>query len=552
MTEVDFNFWMFLAGLGVFLFGMFHLENGLKGLAGKSFKKMLHRFTNKSWKGILTGASVTAILQSSSLVTLLVVAFLGGGMITLQNSLGVVFGANLGTTVTAWIVATLGFKLDIADLSFPFLAIGTLSYLMMDSRPVLKNLGSFLIGFGLLFLGLDYMKGAVETLTSHVDFTQYDNLGLFAFLLIGLIITALIQSSSAMIVIVLSALNAGLIDIYQSVALVIGANIGTTSTLLLASFKGTADKKRLAAANLFFKLVAGGLSFIFLRQLVYITLKYLHIEEPLMELVFLNTIINLIGIILFYPFLGQMGRFMNRRFTKSEPAGGSLYIKKAEPEVVDLAIRALDQELKHIFTLTRDFISGCLLINDGRKQKSGIWTSIVKSEVNQIEKYNHLKRLEDEITNFYKQIQENNLTESEAGLVAMYMFKLRSMINAAKNIKDVIQNIREIEESEDELAQEILLQLQKFSMQKIDLLDQYVTMKGDGKIIGGWQSEYEGFYNKTLEYLYSNLNTKINRDVQVSSIANAIKKTVSSIEELTLAVSGNKLEMEAMTELVNG
>lgn len=551
MTEVDFNFWMFIAGLGVFLFGMFHLENGLKGLAGRSFKKMLHRFTSKSWKGILTGASVTAILQSSSLVTLLVVAFLGGGMITLQNSLGVVFGANLGTTVTAWIVATLGFKVDIADLSFPFLAIGTLSYLMMDSRPVLKNLGSFLIGFGLLFLGLDYMKGAVETLTSHVDFTQYDNLGLFTFLLIGLIITALIQSSSAMIVIVLSALNAELIDIYQSVALVIGANIGTTSTLLLASFKGTADKKRLAASNLFFNLVAGGLSFILLRQLVYITLNYLHIEEPLMELVFLNTIINLIGILLFYPFLGQLGRFMNRRFTKSEPAGGSLYIKKAAPEVVDLAIRALDQELKHIFTLTRDFISGCLLINDGRKQKSGIWTSIVKSEVNQIEKYNHLKRLEDEITNFYKQIQENNLTESEAGLVAMYMFKLRSMINAAKNIKDVIQNIKEIDDSEDELAQEILLRLQKFSLQKTELLDQYVNMKDDGKTIGGWLSEYEGFYNKTLEYLYSNLNTKINRDVQVSSITNAIRKTVSSIEELTLAVSSNKLEMETMTEVVN-
>lgn len=551
MTEVDFNFWMFIAGLGVFLFGMFHLENGLKGLAGRSFKKMLHRFTSKSWKGILTGASVTAILQSSSLVTLLVVAFLGGGMITLQNSLGVVFGANLGTTVTAWIVATLGFKVDIADLSFPFLAIGTLSYLMMDSRPVLKNLGSFLIGFGLLFLGLDYMKGAVETLTSHVDFTQYDNLGLFTFLLIGLIITALIQSSSAMIVIVLSALNAELIDIYQSVALVIGANIGTTSTLLLASFKGTADKKRLAASNLFFNLVAGGLSFILLRQLVNITLNYLHIEEPLMELVFLNTIINLIGILLFYPFLGQLGRFMNRRFTKSEPAGGSLYIKKAAPEVVDLAIRALDQELKHIFTLTRDFISGCLLINTGRKQKSGIWTSIVKSEVNQIEKYNHLKRLEDEITNFYKQIQENNLSESEAGLVAMYMFKLRSMINAAKNIKDVIQNIKEIDESEDELAHEILLRLQKFSLQKTELLDQYVNMKDDGKTIGDWLSEYEGFYNKTLEYLYINLNTKTNRDVQVSSITNAIRKTVSSIEELTQAVSSNKLERETMTEVVN-
>lgn len=202
MNIADFDLWMFIAGLGIFLFGMFHLENGLKGLAGNSFKKLLQRFTNKRWKGILTGSFVTAILQSSSLVTLLVLAFLGSGMITLQNSLGVVFGANLGTTVTAWIVATVGFKLNIADLSYPFLAIGSLSYLLLDKRPVLKNWGSFLIGFGLLFLGLDFMKTSIENVAQQVDLSLYADLGLWIFPLIGLIITVLIQSSSAMIVIV--------------------------------------------------------------------------------------------------------------------------------------------------------------------------------------------------------------------------------------------------------------------------------------------------------------------------------------------------------------
>jgi phosphate:Na+ symporter len=314
LKTVDLDIWLFIAGLGVFLFGMFHLENGLKGLAGNSFKKLLYRFTNRSWKGILTGFFVTAILQSSSLVTLLVLAFLGAGMISLQNSLSVVFGANLGTTVTAWIVAAIGFKLDIADFSFPFLAIGTLSYLLLDKRPVFKNWGSFLIGFGLLFLGLGFMKTSIENVAEQVDLSLYANLGLWVFLLIGIFITVLIQSSSAMIVIVLSALNADLLTIHQSVAMIIGANIGTTSTLIIASVKGTADKKRLAAANVIFNLVAGTLCFFLLNNLVYFTIHWLHIEEPLMELVFLNTIINLMGIVIFLPFIPNLARLMNNQF----------------------------------------------------------------------------------------------------------------------------------------------------------------------------------------------------------------------------------------------
>src|SRR3989339_1415362 len=134
MQKIPFDFWMFLAGLGVFLFGMRHLEDGIKGLAGKSFQNFIKRFTSKSWKGILTGTFVTAVLQSSSMVTLLVLAFLGAGILGLKSALGIVLGANLGTTITAWIVAALGFKMNIADFSYPFLAVGILSYLFLKSK----------------------------------------------------------------------------------------------------------------------------------------------------------------------------------------------------------------------------------------------------------------------------------------------------------------------------------------------------------------------------------------------------------------------------------
>jgi phosphate:Na+ symporter len=528
MQSINFDFWMFIAGLGVFLFGMFHLENGLKGLAGKSFRTLLQRFTNKSWKGILTGASVTAILQSSSLVTLLVAAFLGSGMITFQNSLGVVFGANLGTTVTAWIVATLGFKLNIADFSFPFLALGTLSYIMLDSRPVLKNLGSFLIGFGLLFLGLDYMKTSIEKVAGQVDLSQYAALGRWVFLLIGIVITALIQSSSATIVIVLSALNAGLIDIYQSVAMMIGAHIGTTSTLILASLKGTPDKKRLAAANVSFKLVTGGISFFLLDWLVYFTQRYMRIEEPLMELVFLNTLIILIGIFLFYPFLGPLGSFMKKRFRQSEQASACLYITNATPEVPDVAMRALDQELQHVFALTRDFILNSLGAAEtaGKPRPSG-WSRILRAEAKPLERYEHLKRMEDELTYFYVRLQEHNLSEAESAQLSYYMHKLRAMIYAAKNIKDVAPNIREMDESDDALSGEILSRLRKFA------LEETLSLKPD------WQAAYEQFYHETVAFLYRSALQRPPGGVPVSTLTNAIKKTVSAVEELTRAVDVN-------------
>lgn len=537
MDTVDFEIWMFIAGLGIFLFGMFHLETGLKGLAGNSFKKLLQRFTDKRWKGILTGSFVTAILQSSSLVTLLVLAFLGAGMISLQNSLGVVFGANLGTTVTAWIVATVGFKLDIADLSYPFLAIGSLSYLLLDSRPVLKNWGSFLIGFGLLFLGLDFMKTSIEDVAGQVDLSLYANVGLWIFLLIGLITTVLIQSSSAMIVIVLSALNAELISIHQSVAMIIGANIGTTSTLIIASFNGTADKKRLAAANVIFNLVAGAVSFLLLRQMVYFTIQYLGIREPLLELVFLNTLINLIGIVLFFPFIPAFARFMNRQFVKSEPSGTCRFIKNVDPEVSDVALQALDNEISRVFTLVEEFILDCLLIGkNGNHRSSGI-RNIFRAEKNLLETYAQLKSIEDEITDYYTQIQRFKLTQSEADLTANYLIRVRSMIIAAKNIKDVIPNIKEMSDSEDPVAVEILGRLQDFAVMNLNRLSNQAPEGMGREEISQLQREYEDFYILTVNYLYKNIPPKAQLSVSVSSITNAIRKIVSALEELITSVN---------------
>ncbi len=533
MKFSEFDFWMFIAGLGVFLFGMYHLEIGLRGLAGRSFKKFIKRFSNNPITGIFTGASVTAVLQSSSLVMLLVLAFIGSGVITFQNALGIVFGANIGTTVTAWIVATLGFKVNIAVLSLPFLALGTLSYLMLDTRPFIKNWGSFLIGFGLIFLGLDYMKTSIEILAVQVNLQDYAGLGLWVFLLIGIIVTVLIQSSSATIVIVLSAINSDLITIEQAAAIVIGANIGTTSTLFLAAFKGSADKKRLAVANVIFNLVTGLICYIFLGGLIYLTVDVLNIKEPLMRVVLLNTLINLIGVILFLPFLPAFGRYMKTRFISFEPEGVSKYIKKVDPQVIDLALGAMDKELKHLYGETRDFIVEGLLINDDTQKELSSWQQIFRKESDLLSHYEQLKQLEDEITDYYTHIQTYDISDEESDHGERVMSKIRRLVYAGKNIRDVISDIEQLDNSESDLPREILKKIQHHCLMQIERLNNASESVNPTEALQLITKETDDFYRSTIEHLYKRISEGAFSDVPVSSITNTLKKTTSAIDDLS-------------------
>ncbi|MCX7958333.1 MAG: Na/Pi symporter [Deltaproteobacteria bacterium] len=537
MTQnvIDFNIWFFLAGLGIFLFGMHNLEIGLEGLAGKSFKRMLHGFTDRKYKGIITGTVITAILQSSSLVNLIVLALLGVKMIAFQHSLGVLLGANLGTTATAWIVAAIGFKVSISKLSFPFLAIGILSYLLMKRRPVIKNTGLFLMGFGLLFLGLDYMKASVESLPRLIDIRQYAETGLFVFLLTGIVITAIIQSSSATIVMVLSLFNSGLIDAYQSVSLIIGANIGTTSTVILASIGGTPDKKRLAAANVIFNLVAGGISFVFMKHMVLFA-QMIFNDDMLMGLVLINTMINLTGIILFYPFLENFGGFLKKLFMGSETKGSDMHIRSVSPEITDLAINALREDVKYSHQLAGEFIIECLGIKDAvGNPDNKLWKKIFSAEPDLNEKYIRLKAIADDITIFYRKIQEHSLEEKEITLISSYMEKLRSVISAAKNIKDIAGNIREMEGSEDVLVHNILNMLRDFVLRTVK--GHYPEELAESCIMTSENCyrNMEQFYRDTIEYLYKNLDTDKERDIPLSTITNVIRKTVSSVEEFSVS-----------------
>ncbi|WP_143962513.1 Na/Pi cotransporter family protein [Litoribacter populi] len=536
MEEPNFDFWRFLAGIGVFLFGMSQLETALKELAGKSFRKMLQSLTDQPWKGVLVGGLITAVLQSSSLVTLMVLAFLGARVINLRSSLGVILGANLGTTITAWIVATLGFKLSVADFSLPFLGLGSLSVIFLQQRPVLKNIGYCCIGFGLLFLGLDFMKVAIEEVATQIDFKQYQQYGLWMFLGIGIVVTALIQSSSAMMVIILSGVHADVVTLTQAAAMVVGANIGTTITVAIGAMGGAADKKRLALAHLLFNLVTGILIYAFIENLVNLTLRLFPVQDPLIDLVIFSTLIKVLGVLLFLPFLGILEKWLKQRFSKSEPRGQTLYIKNVSTKVPEVAVSAVEKEVAATFEKTVNFIIGTFQAGKNLR-KMPTWRRIVGEVKDPIENYNQLKEIEDELTAYHVSLQEEVLSEEEAESLTNLMLGMRSMIFAAKDIKDIQHNLRQMENSEDALTSEILKKLR--NQLKKSLIDLEASLAKDSltyNSLNTWRYGNELFLKEINTFLHVELRKNRQELFPVSTLANVIRQASTSLENLGQAV----------------
>ena len=535
MQEELFDFWKFLAGIGVFLWGMNQIESSIKEIAGRSFRNLLQKWTESPWKGIFVGTLITAVLQSSSLVTLMVLAFLGAGVLNLRNAIGVIFGANLGTTVTAWVVATLGFKFSIAAFSMPFLGLGSLVYLFFSDRPILKNIGAFAVGFGLLFLGLDFMKTAIEEVADQIDLTEFSAYGLWVYLLLGIVVTALIQSSSAMVVIILSGISAGVIGLTEGVTLMLGANIGTTITAVIGSLNGAADKKRLALAHFLFNLVSAGLIFLFIHQFIDLTQQVFSIKDPLIEIVLLNTIINVFGILIFYPFIAKFESWLKERFKESEPHGYSTYIKNVSIKVPEAAIAALEKDIQLAFEKTMDFIIKVWEGSEKNGSNPTIWRRIIQQPYDLVSQYQGIKSLEDELTSYHLGIQEENLTLEDAKKMTSLMLCLRTLVYAAKDIKDVMHNIREMEDTEDKLVKELYEELKEYTFDFLEKLKKYVKKFPYKEALPDWIGENGEKYQALISHLYHKADKK-QPEIPISSLTNVIKQIISSLDNLGSAV----------------
>lgn len=259
-----------LGALGMFLYGMNLMSSGLQKVAGDKLRSLLSAMTSNPLKAVLTGLGITAVIQSSSATTVMVVSFVNAGLLNLSRAIGVIMGANIGTTVTAWLVSWLGFKADISILAVPMMLFG---FLFSNSKKnQRRNIGELIVGFSLLFLGLSFMKESVPDLgeTPQVlDFVkEWSNHGfgsVLIFLLFGTVLTLILQSSSATMAITLIMLSMGWIPFDMACAMVLGENIGTTITANIAASIGNTQAKRAAMSHTIFNLIGVTWALIFFR-----------------------------------------------------------------------------------------------------------------------------------------------------------------------------------------------------------------------------------------------------------------------------------------------
>jgi phosphate:Na+ symporter len=444
MSE-ELDLWRLAAGLGLFLFGMHQLEQALNQLAGRSFKKFLAEYTEKPLRGVIAGALTTAALQSSSVVSLIVLAFVGTGVISLASALGIVFGSNLGTTATGWIVATIGFKLDIEALALPLIAVGGLGVVWSAAGTRRAGFSHFVAGFGLMLMGLEFMKSGALAATGLFDPAALAGYPLIFFLFAGLLLTAVIQSSSATIMITLSALYAGAVPLDSAAAVAIGADLGTTITALLGSLAGSAAKKRVAAAAILFNVVADTLAFFSLHLLLKIITGPVGISDPLFALVAFHSMFNLIGILIFLPLIPLISRWLGRWFTE-EDTPLLRHIKPGDAAVPEAALENLTRETLRLidqaaalnqvtFGLPPDHT-----FYDSYDDRVGV--DVFSPDADYEACYADIKQLEGEILRHAVVLQRTPLEADESQRLSQLIPAIRNAVHAAKSTKDVYGDLQ--------------------------------------------------------------------------------------------------------------
>jgi phosphate:Na+ symporter len=259
MNYSVFDFLTLVGSLGLFLFGMKIMSEGIQKIAGDKMRAILGAMTRNRVMGVLTGLLITTVIQSSSATTVMVVSFVNAGLLTLVQAIGVIMGANIGTTATAWIISLLGFKVKMMVIAIPIVGIGF--PMLFSKKDQLKSLGEFLIGFGVLFIGLDFLKSSVPDLQSSPealeflkDLTGMGHFSTLIFIVIGSLLTIIVQSSSAAMALTLVLCNNGWIGFEAGAAIVLGENIGTTITANLAALIGNVHAKRAALSHTIFNL----------------------------------------------------------------------------------------------------------------------------------------------------------------------------------------------------------------------------------------------------------------------------------------------------------
>ena len=344
------------AGIAIFLFGMLALEQGFKTFTGGTLERILQRTTDNNWKSLGLGIISTSLMQSSSLVTVITISFLSSGLIGLAAGIGIIFGANLGTSTGTWLIAGLGLKVKISEYALPLLVFGIL--FIFQGHKKLKGIGYILSGLGFLFLGIFYMKENFETVKNTVNLVDYaipGRQGLLIYTLVGIAATIVMQSSHATMVLIITALSVHQITYENALALAIGSNVGTTITAILGALGANIDGKRLAGAHLLFNLLTGLVALLFIQHFItaieFIT-RTLDLDptDNTLKLATFHSLFNMAGIMMMFPFINHTVLLLQKVFKEKKASTFKpRYLNTAAIEFPETLIESVRLESQHLY-----------------------------------------------------------------------------------------------------------------------------------------------------------------------------------------------------------
>jgi phosphate:Na+ symporter len=548
-----FDFWKLLAGLGIFMFGMFLMEESIKKLSGRAFKRLIRLYTTGKIKSIFSGIFTTSILQSSSAVSLMVLAFVGAGIMTMENAIGVILGSNIGTTVTAWIVATIGFKVNIESFALPLIGTGGLGLIFLGKSIKYSNVSKLLVGFGFLFMGLDYMKTSVEVFANGFDITSIPDYGIIVYLLIGLLLTAIMQSSSATLAIILTTLNAGIISFDSATAMVIGANVGTTVTILLGSIGAVQVKKRVAYSHFAFNMITGILALILLPVLVYIVQIFINTSDnAVIGLALFHTIFNILGVLVFYPLIHVFSKLLTRTFPDRKTAL-TFYINNATPDIAEAAISSLKNETLHLVRNVQRYNLSLLKVDEHLVFSNYDYSNIEKKQkdLSPDEKYENIKMLQAEIFTFATQVQGHELTEKEPEELSRYLHAARMALHSAKTFKDVKHDFEEFENADNVFLNDQYTHFRKRLIEtylKIDKIVEENGKKDKTKAILKTLKQLRDGDRQFVQLTTQAIGNKLIEDISVSTALIANRAFVQSSRQILLALKELLLTNEEINQ----
>ncbi len=531
---------------------MSQLETSLKTLGGRKLAVYLREHSTKPVNAVFGGLLSTAILQSSSVVGLMVLAFTGAGLLTLTSALGIVFGSNLGTTLTGWIVATAGFKFEIFEFSLPMIAIGGLTFMFASNRWV--EYGRAVLSLGLLLLGLQLMKTSVMSVEQLIDINDLAGLAPWQYLLFGTAVAAVIQSSSATMMITLTALHAGIISLPNAAAIAIGADLGTTTTLLIGAIKGSHIKQQVAAGQIIFNVVTDIIAFA-LRVPLLGVVAFIGIEDPLYSLVAFHSLFNFLGLALFMPLTGQFASQLQRWIPARNDREAS-YLTEVGDSVNEAALDAIERETSMLIARVCRLLA--LAFAPPLPTPSGMspvpYQRGIEAQRNRSfgELYAATKKLEGELMEFTIRLQAGPMDTSDSERLSQLLNAAREAMHSAKAIKDIRHNLIAFAQPGDAVAKRYSTAFRESMHNFLSGLWQ-LRQTDDHDISFDDLAEMLAAARRSHDELHDTIYTDMRQtqlaQTQVSSLLNVNRELLNTHRSLLLALGDYYLKPDSQENL---